>query len=211
VQESDYPTAGRFPAKVLERDLDRIVAMIQEIDEVLSRAVLVDAAKDEAPTANEILAALRDSIEQAAGFAQAAVDAAKQAQQAAQQAADAAAEAAKKELAGLLEEAQAAARAAEELWANAQAAADFAAREALAAAEAARQAIAAVASIPGFMDGAHSFVGLRAEGFELYQDCSESGDAVDADDYGYMTVLPAGATFRMDGAGNLRLEMLFTG
>jgi hypothetical protein len=94
---------------------------------------------------------------------------------------------------------------------NARAAADKAAREALAAAEAARQAVAAVASIPGFMDGAHSFVGLRAEGFELWQDSSEAGDAVDAEAYGSMTVLPAGASFRMDGNGNLWLEMLFTG
>jgi hypothetical protein len=82
VQESDYPTAGRFPAKTLERDLDRLVAMIQEIDEVLSRAVLVDAAKDEAPTANEILADVRENTELAKGFAEAAEGAAEEAGQA---------------------------------------------------------------------------------------------------------------------------------
>lgn len=33
VQESDYPEGGRFPAKVVETDFDRLVAMAQEIDE----------------------------------------------------------------------------------------------------------------------------------------------------------------------------------
>ena len=56
VQESDYPVAGRFPAKTVEHDFDRVVGMIQEIDETLSRAVLFDAAQSEGMNAGEFLA-----------------------------------------------------------------------------------------------------------------------------------------------------------
>jgi len=45
VQESDYPVAGRFPAKVLEQDLDRLVMMIQELAEGLSRALKVPVSE----------------------------------------------------------------------------------------------------------------------------------------------------------------------
>jgi hypothetical protein len=106
VQESDYPVAGRFPAKTVERDHDRIVAMIQEIDETFSRAVLFDAAQSEGMNASEFLtevnglkagaeAALadaeqcRDQACECAGEAEEAKDAAEEAaENAAQETAD---------------------------------------------------------------------------------------------------------------------------
>jgi hypothetical protein len=62
VQESDYPTAGRFPAKTVEHDFDRTVGMIQELNEQLVRAVKVDATRDEAPTAAELYADLDQRV-----------------------------------------------------------------------------------------------------------------------------------------------------
>jgi hypothetical protein len=47
--------AGRFPAKTVENDFDRTVAMIQEIDETLSRAVLFDASRSEGMSASVFL------------------------------------------------------------------------------------------------------------------------------------------------------------
>jgi phage FluMu protein gp41 len=207
VQLTDYPVTGRLPAKAIETDVDRLTAMIQEIDEVLSRAVVVDATQDEAPSVGEIYARLDASVGLAEGFARTAVEAAQDARAAARKAAQDAWATLKPYLEGAVADAQAAALTAEELLAAARAAEDMAARKALAAEEAARRAIEAVESIPGFMDGAHSFIGLRAEGFELFEDRSEDGDEPDAADYLYMTVLPAGAEFRMDDTGNLRLDI----
>jgi hypothetical protein len=73
VQESDYPVAGRFPAKTVERDFDRVVGMIQELKEILDRAIKVDAAKDRAPTTAEVSAALDSRLEAARAAKEAAL------------------------------------------------------------------------------------------------------------------------------------------
>jgi len=79
VQESDYPTAGRFPAKTLEHDLDRVTAMIQEVDEVLGRAVKVDASQAAAPSAREFLDEFNAARDEAQSFRDEACDCAGQA------------------------------------------------------------------------------------------------------------------------------------
>ena len=69
VQESDYPVSGRFPAKVVEHDLDRIVAMIQELAEELSRALKAPYWSDLSPEeivrklllAHDLIEQLRES------------------------------------------------------------------------------------------------------------------------------------------------------
>jgi hypothetical protein len=76
VQESDYPVAGRFPAKTVERDLDRITGMIQEIDETLSRAVLFDAAQSEGMSAGEFLHDVHQTRDEAQAAQAAAEDSA---------------------------------------------------------------------------------------------------------------------------------------
>lgn len=54
VQESDYPTAGRFPAKTVEHDFDRIIAILQELDEHIVRAIKAPISGEIAP--EELLA-----------------------------------------------------------------------------------------------------------------------------------------------------------
>lgn len=49
VQESDYPEGGKFPATVVEIDFDRVVAMIQELQEELERAIKVPITSDMTP------------------------------------------------------------------------------------------------------------------------------------------------------------------
>ncbi len=49
VQESDYPEGGKFPAVVVETDFDRVVAMIQELQEELDRALKVPITSDKTP------------------------------------------------------------------------------------------------------------------------------------------------------------------
>lgn len=72
VQESDYPEAGRFPAKVLENDLDRVVAMIQELSEFVDRSIQVDVSQDNAPSAQEFLNEFNARVAQAQAAAAAA-------------------------------------------------------------------------------------------------------------------------------------------
>ena len=49
VQESDYPEGGKFPSGVVENDFDRVVAMIQELQEELDRALKVPITSDRTP------------------------------------------------------------------------------------------------------------------------------------------------------------------
>lgn len=72
IQESDYPVSGRFPAKTVERDFDRVVAMIQELAELVARAIKVDSTQDNAPTTEEFLNVLDGKIRQAEEAAAAA-------------------------------------------------------------------------------------------------------------------------------------------
>jgi len=82
VQESDYPTAGRFPAKTLERDLDRIVAMVQDVSEHVDRTVKAPADGSQSP--EELLTDLLAAREDAKAAAQDANDAAIRAEAAAE-------------------------------------------------------------------------------------------------------------------------------
>ncbi len=69
------------------------------------------------------------------------------------------------------------------------------------AAEAVRQAVEIVGGIEGFAHNVHNFLGLRVEGFTLYQDRTENGDHIRAEDYGFMNLLPILAEFKLrDGA-----------
>ena len=49
IQETDYPEGGKFPAVVVEQDFDRVVAMIQEIQEELDRALRMPISSDGTP------------------------------------------------------------------------------------------------------------------------------------------------------------------
>lgn len=49
VQESDYPEGGRFPAKVVEADFDRLVAMAQEVDDQLEWTLKIPRGADTTP------------------------------------------------------------------------------------------------------------------------------------------------------------------
>jgi hypothetical protein len=80
VQESDYPIAGRFPAKTLERDLDRIVAMLQDLSEHVDRSLKVDSSQESAPSAGDFLRIFDEKIRDAQGAAEAAAAAAEQAE-----------------------------------------------------------------------------------------------------------------------------------
>lgn len=91
VQESDYPEGGRFPAKVVEADFDRLVGMAQEIDDQLEWTLKIPrganvtpgdyaeglhAAADEArKAADDALISAKESVA-AARSAQEKVDAA---------------------------------------------------------------------------------------------------------------------------------------
>ena len=106
VQESDYPEGGRFPAKVVETDFDRLVGMAQEVDDQLEWTLKIPrgsgvtpidytegvfaAAEEAASSARESVAAAtearekaRDAADQAAGAARMAESAAQSAQEAA--------------------------------------------------------------------------------------------------------------------------------
>jgi hypothetical protein len=70
VQESDYPMAGRFPAKTVERDFDRVVAIAQELAEEVDRAVKAPVDGSQSP--EELLAGIfeaRDTAVEMAGSA----------------------------------------------------------------------------------------------------------------------------------------------
>ncbi|SBV99039.1 hypothetical protein KL86DPRO_11498 [uncultured delta proteobacterium] len=49
VQESDYPEGGRFPAKVVETDFDRLVAIAQEIDDQFAWTLKIPRGADMTP------------------------------------------------------------------------------------------------------------------------------------------------------------------
>lgn len=70
VQESDYPVAGRFPADVVERDFDRLTAMVQELDEQIDRAVL--APSDGSIDPGAMFGVLTAVVDDAQGYANAA-------------------------------------------------------------------------------------------------------------------------------------------
>ena len=76
VQESAYPEGGKFPSVVIERDLDRIVGMIQELDEAVGRAIKINSAEENPKPAEEFYTDMRD-------FADAADSSAKRAEAAA--------------------------------------------------------------------------------------------------------------------------------
>lgn len=81
IQETDYPEGGKFPAVVVEQDFDRIVAMIQELMEILSRCLQVDISSGLDPAdvlaqlldiyskLEEYLQLIRDAMDQIAGVA----------------------------------------------------------------------------------------------------------------------------------------------
>lgn len=70
MQESDYPVAGRFPADVVERDFDRLTAMVQELDEQIDRAVL--APSDGSIDPGAMFGVLTAVVDDAQGYANAA-------------------------------------------------------------------------------------------------------------------------------------------
>ncbi|MCC8193900.1 MAG: hypothetical protein LIP28_04565 [Deltaproteobacteria bacterium] len=75
VQESDYPEGGRFPAKVVETDFDRLVAMAQEIDDRLEWTLQIPRGSDVTPIEyTESLYAAADKARNAANEAAASAD-----------------------------------------------------------------------------------------------------------------------------------------
>ena len=58
VQESSYPEAGRFPAKTLEHDLDRLVAMVQDLSGDMARALVLPADEDPAEMTQRLFSEL---------------------------------------------------------------------------------------------------------------------------------------------------------
>lgn len=81
VQESDYPVAGRFPADIVERDFDRLTAMVQELDEQMDRAVL--APSDGRVDPGDLFDELTANVGKAQAYANAADASASTAQTAA--------------------------------------------------------------------------------------------------------------------------------
>ncbi|MDL2291287.1 hypothetical protein LJC09_04205 [Desulfovibrio sp. OttesenSCG-928-F20] len=66
VQESAYPEGGKFPSAVVENDLDRIVGMIQELDEAVERSLKVNVSEEKAPeSAEELHARVVATLEKA--------------------------------------------------------------------------------------------------------------------------------------------------
>lgn len=84
VHETEYPEGGAFPSRVVERDLSRITAMIQELNEVVDRSIKVNAGEEGPPESAEefylrirqIALAASDAVGQAGMSASAAVEAA---------------------------------------------------------------------------------------------------------------------------------------
>lgn len=84
VHETEYPEGGAFPSRSVERDLSRITAMIQELNEVVARAIKVNAGEQNASESAEdlhlriqlIATAASDAVRQAEAGAEAAASAA---------------------------------------------------------------------------------------------------------------------------------------
>ena len=55
VHETTYPEGGKFPSRVVELDFDRIVAMIQELNEVVDRSLKVNVGEESPPESAEEL------------------------------------------------------------------------------------------------------------------------------------------------------------
>lgn len=74
---------------------------------------------------------------------------------------------------------------------------------------AADDAKAIAEGLPGFINGAHAFFGLRMEGSCLMLDKYEDGEEIDTAQYGYTAVLPAEAQFYLED-GSIKVRLPFT-
>ena len=94
VHETEYPEGGTFPSRSVERDLSRITAMIQELNEVVDRSIKVNAGEERPPESAEelylritqIALAASDAVRESGLGAEAAVAAASRAGEAAAEA-----------------------------------------------------------------------------------------------------------------------------
>ncbi|MDL2279688.1 hypothetical protein LJC15_03370, partial [Desulfovibrio sp. OttesenSCG-928-G11] len=89
VQESTYPEGGKFPSLVVENDFDRIVGMVQELNEAVDRSLKVNVSEESPPESAEelyarvveTLAEAGDKAAEAAGSAGEAADSANRAEE----------------------------------------------------------------------------------------------------------------------------------
>ena len=196
-EESFSPQTGILWAATVEHALDLAAQERQQLLDESGRAVKLPPDQSQGFNYLDFLANVAKA-EEAAEDAEASAD---RAESAAGVAAETAAAAIRGQLAEYVRQGQSAAN-------SSINAADNSCECATAAIEAARRAEEAAAAIPGFSNNVHNFVGLRVEGFTLFQDKSEDGDEMRAADYGYMTLLPVLSNFRLR-EGALILEQPF--
>ena len=77
VQETDYPEGGKFPAKVTEKDFDRLVMIAQELDAALKSAIKVNPGAG--ITSDEMREAIFEAKDLAIQSAESAAEAEKKA------------------------------------------------------------------------------------------------------------------------------------
>ena len=201
----DLIYGGAFAPDVLEYDgFDRIVMMVQEINEAMGRAIKVSISDSgEVPSAEGLYAVVRDIAEQAQAAAQQAEEASQRTITAVEQLESMAEAAGDEQVARVQEEGDT----------QIQLAADQASLACECAADAAEQAEAArhaVSSIPGFADNRHAIFGLAVDGnLQLTVNKYEEGETANLNDYDFWGVLPAEARFTMSG-GALILELPFS-